>query len=193
MNPVERVKGILLAPKTEWVRIAAEPASVQGIYTSWVMILAAIGPIMILLSSMMFSILGFAFGVRAAISMYVIALVTVAVVALICDLIAPSFGGTKDYVRSLKLVAYSFTAVWVAQIALIVPVLGGLVVLVAAIYAFYLFYLGAPLLGRCSAERAVPYTLVVVLGTIVLMFVIRAIIFNTLYGPMGAATVSLIR
>jgi len=47
MNLVERVKGILLSPKTEWPRIAAEPMTTQQIYTNWVLILAAIGPIAI--------------------------------------------------------------------------------------------------------------------------------------------------
>lgn len=191
MNPVERVKAILFAPKTEWAKIAVEPATVQSVYTGWVMILGAIGPLMVLLSSLMFTILGPVFGIRWAIGMYVMTLITVAVVALVADLLAPGFGGTKDYLRSLKLVAYSFTAVWVAEFALIVPLLGGIVVLIGAVYAFYLFFIGAPVLGRCSVERAAPYTIVVVLGTIVLMFVIRAILYGVMYtpgvpGPLGA-------
>ena len=92
--------------------------------------------------------------------------------------------------RSLKLVAYSFTAVWVAQIALIVPVLGWLVVLVAAFYGFYLFFLGAPLLGRCSVDKAVPFTVVVVLCAIVLGIIVQRILFAGLLigavpGAMG--------
>jgi len=62
MNPVERVKAILFAPKTEWAKIAVEPATVQSVYTGWVMILGAIGPLMVLLSSLMFTILGPVFG-----------------------------------------------------------------------------------------------------------------------------------
>ena len=108
-----------------------------------------------------------------------------AVLALIVDVLAPSFGGTKDYVRSLKLVAYSFTAVWVAEITLIVPVLGWLIVLVAAIYGFYLFFLGAPILGRCSVDKAVPYTIVVVLCAIVLSIIVQRILFAVL--SIGAA------
>ena len=193
MNVADRIKGILLSPRTEWPKIAAEPATVGSIYTGYVMILAVIGPIMVLLSSLMFPALGFAFGARSALTMYVMHLVTVAVIALIADLLAPTFGGTKDYVRSLKLVAYSITAVWVAEIALIVPVLGGLVVLVGAIYAFYLFFVGAPVLGRCSSDRAVPYTIVVVLGTVVLMFIIRAIVLGAAYAPLAGGSYGLVR
>src|SRR3546814_7366747 len=39
---VERVKSILLSPKSEWPVIAAEPATVKGLYTGYFMILAAI-------------------------------------------------------------------------------------------------------------------------------------------------------
>jgi hypothetical protein len=186
MNVVDRIKGILLAPRTEWPTIAAEPATVQSIYTGWVMILAAIGPIMILLSSALFaSVFGIGFGLRAALGAYINSLVAVALLALIVDVLAPSFGGTKDYVRSLKLVAYSFTSVWVAQITLIVPMIGLLIVLIAAIYAFYLFFLGAPLLGRCSVDKAVPYTIVVVLCAVVLTIIVQRILFGLL--SMGSA------
>jgi len=181
MNVVDRIKGILLTPRTEWPKIAAEPATTQSLFTGWVMILAAIGPIMILLASALFaSVFGIGFGLRAALAAYINALVGVAVLALIVDVLAPSFGGTRDYVRSLKLVAYSFTAVWVAEITLIVPVIGWLVVLAGAIYGFYLFFLGAPVLGRCAADKAVPYTIVVVLCAIVLSIIVQRILFALL-------------
>ena len=181
MNIVDRVKGILLAPRTEWPKIAAEPATPQSLYTGWVMILAAIGPVMILLSSALFaSVFGIGFGLRAAIAAYINALVGVAVLALIVDVLAPSFGGSRDYVRSLKLVAYSFTAVWVAEITLIVPIIGWLIVLAGAIYGFYLFFLGAPVLNRCAADKAVPYTIVVVLCAIVLSIIVQKILFTVL-------------
>lgn len=194
MNPVDRVKSILFAPKTEWPRIAAETASVQSIYTGWVMILAAIGPLAILVFSAIWSAgLGFGFGLRAALAAYVNALVGVALLALVVDLLAPSFGGSKDYVRSLKLVAYSLTAVWVAEITLIVPYLGWLIVLVAAIYAFYLFFIGAPVLGRCTADRAAPYTIVVVLCAIVVSYLIQWIIFGIVgFGRIAPGTMGMV-
>jgi hypothetical protein len=188
MSLVDRIKGILLDPKAEWPRIAAEPATVQSLYTSWIMILAAIGPVVILLSSLLFAAsLGFtsAFAVRAAVAAYVNSLVVVALLALIADTLAPSFGGSKDYIRSLKLIAYSFTAVWVAQIALIVPVLGWLVVLAALIYGFYLFFIGAPMLGRCSADRVVPYTIVVVLCAVVVGIIVQRLLFAVLGFGVG--------
>ena len=197
MSIVDRVKGILLEPKAEWPKVAGEPASVQSIYTNWVMILAAIGPVMILLSSALFAAglgFGYGFALRAAVAAYVNALVAVALLALIVDVLAPSFGGSKDYVRSLKLVAYSFTAVWVGEIALIVPVLGWLVVLAATIYAFYVFFLGAPMLGRCSSDKAAPFTIVVVLCAIVLAVIIQRLVFAVLgFGSGVPGTMGMMR
>ena len=156
MALLDRLKGILFDPRAEWPKIAAEPATTQSIYTGWVMILAAIGPL-----AMLTALGGLGLGVH------------VAVLALIVDLLASSFGGTKDFVASLKLVAYSLTAVWIAQVMLILPLLGMLILLGAAIYACYTFFVGAPVLNRCSPDKAIPYTIVVLLCAIVLSYIFR--------------------
>ncbi|HXT03746.1 MAG TPA: YIP1 family protein, partial [Casimicrobiaceae bacterium] len=98
MNLGDRIKGILLEPRGEWVKIAAEPATVQSLYTGWIMILAAIGPIALLLS---------VHSLQIAIAQYVLSLIITFVLALIVDALAPSFGGAKDFVASLKLTAYA--------------------------------------------------------------------------------------
>ncbi len=159
MNLIDRIKGILMDPRSEWPKIAAEPATVQSLYTSWIMILAAIGPLALLLSM---------HSIQIAISQYVLALILTFVLALIVDALAPSFGGTKDFVASLKLTAYSYTIAWLAGIFALLGILGSVLSLVASIYAFYTFYLGAPVLNKASAEKAVPFTLVIVLCGIVL-------------------------
>ncbi len=159
MNLVDRVKRILVEPRSEWVKIAAESATVQSLYTSWIMILAAIGPIALLLSVR---------SVQIAIAQYVLSLIITFVLALIVDALAPSFGGAKDFVASLKLTAYSYTIAWLAGIFNLLGIFGGVVALIATIYAIYTFFLGAPVLNKSSVEKAVPFTLVVVLCGIVL-------------------------
>jgi len=192
MTFVQRVQAILLNPRSEWPTIATEPATVQSIYTNWVMVLAAIGPVMLIVTSPLMG--GIGFGLRAAVAAYVNSLVAVALLAAVVDVLAPSFGGTKDFMRSLKLVAYSFTSVWVAQVALIVPMLGWLLILVAMLYGFYLFFLGAPLLGRCSIDKAVPFTIVVILCAVVLGVIVQRILFALMgFGHAGADPMGLLR
>ena len=175
MAMIDRIKGMLLSPRTEWPKVAAEPATVQSIYTGWVMILGLLGPIAILLLT---SVFFGGFGLLAAVASYVNTLVGIAIIALIADLIAPTFGGTRDYVAALKLVAYAATAVWIAQIALVVPVLGALVALAGAIYSVYLLFLGAPVLKKSSADKAVAYTIVLLLCAIVIGYIISRILLG---------------
>jgi len=186
MNFAERVRGILFEPRAEWPRVAAEATTPQSLYTGYIMILAAIGPIALFVG---LASLGFAFALRTALLAYVNSLVAVAVLALLVDVLAPSFGGKKDYLASLQLTAYSFTAVWVAEIALVVPLLGSIVALLAGIYGFYLFMLGAPVLKKSSADRAIPFTSVVLLCAIVLAYLIEHVLFGMTFsgGPMTAA------
>jgi hypothetical protein len=196
MNLIERVKSILLSPKEEWPRIAAETATMQSLYVGYIMILAAIGPIIMLVA---FAALGFGFGVGTAVFAYIHSLISVAILALIVDVLAPGFGGTKDYVAAMKLVAYSFTAVWIAQIGLLIPVLGLLVVLAGLIYGFYLFFLGVPVLKKSTPDKAVPFTIVVVVSAIVLMYLLGMIArslgfgFGMGGGSMGMGPMGMLR
>jgi len=192
MTFVQRVQAILLDPRSAWPTIATEPATVQSIYTNWVMVLAAIGPVVMIVISPLMG--GIGFGLRAAVVAYANSLVAVALLAAVVDVLAPSFGGTKDYMRSLKLVAYSFTSVWVAQVGLIVPALGWVLILAAMLYGFYLFFLGAPVLGRCSVDKAVPFTIVVILCAIVLGVIVQRILFALMgFGNAGADPMGLLR
>jgi hypothetical protein len=180
---IERVKDILLTPKTEWGVIDAEPATIGGIYTSYVVILAAIGPIAMLIGQQVvgISILGvtykpsIAYSVGSAVLTYLLTLVAVYVSALIIDALAPTFGGTKDKVKAFKVAAYASTASWVAGIFNIIPLLGWLA-LIGGLYGLYLLYLGLPRLMRVAEDKAVGYTVVVIVVQIVLYFVVAMIL-----------------
>ncbi len=168
MAMIDRIRGIVTEPAHEWSSIAAEPATAMSVYTGWILMLAAIGPVAMLFG---YSELGVSWALRVAVSAYVTALVVPAVLALIVDVIAPSFGGERDYVASLKLVAYSCTVVWLAGILHLLGAFAQLVMWVVAVYALYTFFLGAPVLRKCSADKAIPFTLIVVLCAIALFVV----------------------
>jgi hypothetical protein len=174
MNLVDRIKGIVMDPRNEWPKIAAEPATVQSLYTGWIMILAAIGPVALLVSL---------HSIQLAIAQYVLSLIITFVLALIVDALAPSFGGEKDFIASLKLTAYSYTVAWLAGIFYLLGILGGLVALLATIYALYTFFLGAPVLKKSTLERAVPFTLVIVLCGIVLGVLARYVFSGMMMTP----------
>jgi hypothetical protein len=125
------------------------------------------------------------FGLTGAILSYAIALVAIFVLAWIVDALAPTFGGEKNFVASLKLAAYSWTAVWVAGIFHLLPFIGGVIGLLAMIYAFYTFSLGAPVVKKCPAEKAAGYTIVVVICAVVLFVLIGGALTSPMGGMMG--------
>jgi len=164
---VARVQNILLRPAAEWDVIDAEPATVNGLYTGYVMILAAIPPIASVIGSLAF---GHVFAVVGtlifAVVSYALALIGVFVVAFIIDALAPSFDAQKNQIQALKLVAYSYTAAWVAGVAQIIPLVGGLIALIGALYSLYLMYLGLPRLMKSPAEKTIGYFVVSLLVAI---------------------------
>lgn len=181
MALVDRVKNILLSPRTEWPVIEAEPATIASLYTGYIMPLAAIPVICQAIGmSMIGMTIPFIGGhyktpiVSALISaavLYCFSLVAVYIVALIVDALAPSFGGTKNQVQALKVVAYSYTASWVGGILSLIPALSILGVLFG-LYSLYLLYLGLPVLMKSPPDKSLGYTVVVVICTIIVTWVI---------------------
>ena len=77
--------------------------------------------------------------------------------ALIVNALAPTFGGSKDLVAALKVVAYGSTAGFVGGIFNLLPSLSW-IGLLAAFYSIYLIYTGLPVLMRSRPEKAGAYT-----------------------------------
>jgi hypothetical protein len=183
---VSRVKNIIISPATEWDRIDGEPATVKGLYLGYFCILAAIGPICSVIGHLLFSMGLFgALGAMAvvpsiamAVISYVLSLISVAITAFIIDALAPSFGGAKNIVQAFKVAGYSMTPLWVAGVLNIVPPLA-LLALLAGLYGVYVLYLGLPKLMRAPQDKAVGYTVVVILIGIVIQWVMWLVAIST--------------
>jgi hypothetical protein len=182
MNLVERVKAILLTPKTEWPVIEGEPGDAKYLFTNYVAILAAIPAIAGFIGTSLIGFtvptvgtirIGIGLGILNAIFTYVMAFVISYLVALIADGLAPTFGGVKNFDNALKLTVYSYTPGWLAGIFTIVPALAFLSIL--GLYGLYLFWAGVPVLMKVPRERAIGYTAAVIVCAIVLAIVIALI------------------
>jgi len=191
---IERVKGILTTPKTEWPIAAAEPATVGSLYAGYIAIIVALPTIAGFIKSSLIGTSMFGITVRTPVGMgivgmlvhYALTLALVYVMALIVNALAPSFGGQKDMVQALKAVAYAWTASWIAGIAVIVPWLGWLIAIAGAVYAIYLLYLGLPYTMKCPPEKAGGYTAVSIIIAIVLSWIVALIVG----GVIGTAAMS---
>ena len=184
MNIVDRVKRLLLSPDPEWSVIAGEPATLGGLITGYVLPLAALSAIGSLLGTLFIG-LGLMFALRVAIVGLVMAVIGVVILSVIIDALAPTFGVAKNSTNAAKVAAYAPTPAWVGGIFQIIPLLGSLVTFVGALYALYLLYLGLMRVMKSSADKAVGYTVVVVLVGIVVGFVASYITTTFIgIGPM---------
>jgi hypothetical protein len=186
---IARAKSMLLTPRTEWPVVAAEPATVGGIFADYVVILAAIPVVVRLVSSTLLGVsvpflgsyrIGIGAGLTMAALTYVLALVGVFVVALIVEALAPTFGAEKNRVQALKTVAYAYTASWVVSIVGIVPGLGLLAALAGAAYSIYLLNMGLPFTMKCPPDKAVGYTVVTIVVAIIVAFVVNLVVGSVL-------------
>jgi len=182
MNLVERVKRILLSPRTEWEVIDTELTTPAQLYTGYIAPLAAIGPIAQLIGYSVFGIsvpfvgtyrVPIGSAITSAIVTYVMALAMPFLLALIIDALAPTFNGQRSQIQALKVAAYSSTASWVAGIFALIPGVRFLTIL--GIYSLYLLYLGLPVLMKSPREKAIGYTVVVILAAIVLFMLVGVV------------------
>jgi hypothetical protein len=177
MDLVARVKNILLKPKDEWRVIDGESGDTAFLYRNYVCILAAIPPVCSFIGSSLIGYgpfhVGIGRGLVYAVVSYVLALVSVFVVAYVIDFLAGVFGGRRDLASAMKVSAYAPTAAWLAGVFSVIPFLGLLGVL--GLYSLYLLHTGIASLMRPPADKSVIYTIAVVVCVIVIWIVIVSI------------------
>jgi len=182
INIVERVKGILLRPKTEWQVILGETIPISELYKTYIMKLAAIGPIASIIGM---SIVGISLpfvgsfripittSIASAVVNYILTLVGVYVLALVIDGLAPTFSGEKNILQAFKVATYTYTPGWVVGIVALIPALSPLGIL--GLYGLYLLYLGLPILMKSPKEKSLGYTIAVIVAGIIILVLITFI------------------
>ena len=179
-----RVTNILTKPKEEWQVIDRESTSVASIYSGYIVILAAIPVVASFIkmsligTSALFTTVhvGIVSGLIGAIVGYVLSLGGVYLAAFVIEKLAPTFQSQGDTLQALKLVAYAYTAAWVAGVFNLLPIIGILGVLAGGIYSIYLFYLGLPVLMRTPRDKVVAYMIVAALIIFVIYIVIGLVV-----------------
>jgi hypothetical protein len=182
MNLVERVRAILLDPQGEWPAIERESGEPSHLFTNYVALLALIPAIADFVGTSLIGVtapvvgtvrMPFFTGLFNAIFGYVITFVAVYVVAIVIDALAPAFAGQKNFPNALKVTVYSYTPAWLAGIFLLIPGLRFLAVL--GLYGLYLLYTGLPPLMKAPRDKALMYSIAVVVFAVVLAAVIASI------------------
>jgi hypothetical protein len=161
MQLIERVKAILLTPRTEWPVIEQERSTMSDLYIKYVAILAAIPEVAHIIGQSLVGAARVSFGslLLRAVASYLVTLAMVYIIGGVIDLLAPRFGGKKNFPNAMKLSVYSYTPLWLAGIFLLVPGLNFLLILGA--YGLYLLWVGLPMLMQVPRERSFVYAIVV--------------------------------
>src|SRR5215471_16347907 len=177
MNLVERVKAILLQPKSEWPVISGEPGNAGYLIPNYVAIVAAIPPVCAFIGLSIIGYgpvrLGILTGLLDAILVYVLSLISVFVVAYVIDFLAGTFGAQKNFDNAMRVSAYTPTAAWVAGVFNLIPVLAFLSIL--GLYSVYLLYTGIDSLMKPAADKALVYTIAVIVCAIIVWIIILII------------------
>ena len=201
MGLVDRVKNILLTPKTEWPVIAGENSTTAELMGGYVAPLAGVA---VLCGFVGNSVVGMSLplmgtyrtpilaGIGMAVFSFAMAFVGIFIMSLIINALAPTFGAEKNPAQAMKVAVYSYTPAWIAGILGILPALG-LIGLLVSLYGLYLLYLGLPRLMRNPEEKSIGYTAVVVICALVVGFVISLMAGGLMAltggaGMMGAMT-----
>jgi hypothetical protein len=185
---VNRARDILIQPKPEWQVIDGEASTIGGIYTGYVVILAAIPAVAMAVGLLLF---GFGFSgtwttriIIGAVVHYLLGLAAVYVLALIIDALAPTFNSTKNQLNAFKVAAYSGTPAWLAGALMIIPGLGFIALIVGGAYSLYLLFLGLPMLMRTPQDKAVPYVVATIVAYIVIAAVVSQIATRVMLGGL---------
>ena len=183
---IGRVKGILLSPDTEWFKIAYEMPDIKKILLSYVLILAFIPAISLFIgygligqTMMGYTVRSISGGLSQAVIQLLTAILSVYITALVVNMLAGGFNSVKDYGRSVQLVAYAMTPMWVLGILYILPslmFLKILAMLAGGVYAIYLMYKGVPVIMKTPSEKAFAYVVVVIIVGIIVMLVVGLIL-----------------
>ena len=118
--------------------------------------------------------MGIGLRLARAVVVYVLSLVGVFVVAYIIDFLAGTFGARKSPDNAMRVSAYSPTAAWVVGVFNIIPALSFLGIL--GLYSLYLLYTGIAAVMKPPADKALVYTIAVIVCAIIVWIIIFGIV-----------------
>ncbi len=185
---IDRAKNILLAPRDEWPKIAAEPGDVGKLYMGYALPLMVIGAVCGVIGM---SVFGFgALGVNIRVPILT-ALVSGAVqvvlglamlfgLGLVIKALAPSFASQPDQMQAHKLAVYSSTAGLAASVFTIHPQLSVLAIL--GLYSFALLYMGMPRLIGTPEDKRLPF-----IATLVVIALVAGLVLGGVMNAMRPA------
>jgi len=174
---IGRARGVLFEPRTTFKEVDGEFTKPGVLWGRYIIPLAFLGPLAGGVGRLLFgSRLGgrsvgesfdFTGAVMYTVIAFVLALAAVFILSKVISLLAPGFGGQSNDVQALKTAAYSSTPAWIAGILNIHGLFLWLTIIIS-IYTLYLLFVGLPILMKVPKDRAMGYTAVVIIASVVI-------------------------
>jgi hypothetical protein len=151
MQTLRRIVYLIFRPTSEWDLIAEEKTSVDALLRSYILPLALLAPIATMIGMKTFDrdwdpVHGYLVPadqiLAAGVATFFAIVGSILVLAAIFVVIAPMFGGTRDYLAALKVATYGAIPVLLAGATLLLPVMA-IVGLAGFCHTLFLFWLGA--------------------------------------------------
>jgi hypothetical protein len=181
MNVALRAKAMLVDPLREWARIEQEAGDPAFLLSRYVAVLALVPAIFGFVGTSLIGVIvpgGGAVrtpvfdGLFGAIFGYVMTCATVLLLGLLIELVAPWFGGRRDFDRAFKL----------AGIFLVLPGLRFLVL--TGLYGVYVLWLGLSRLVKAPEQRSQGFTLLIAACAGLLLY-LAALAQRLVFGTPG--------
>ena len=174
---ITRARNILLQPRPEWDRIAAEQAGVAGLYFGYLLPIALVVGLIGFVSVSLFS--GFLaswmiFAAAQAAFLIVSSLLGVFVIALIINAIAPAFGALPAAGQAHKLAVYSATAFVISSVFSFGNTFATLGLI--GLYSYGLLWIGLPRVMKPPADKRLPYFAAIVVVSVVIALLVAGLV-----------------
>ncbi len=191
MNALVRAKTLLVDPIAAWRGIEKDIGDPAYLLSRYVAVLALIPALSSFVGATLIGVVApsgaivradVIDGLFGAIFNYAASCAMVLLLGLIIDILAPLFGGRRDFEGAFKLAVYSFTPLWLAGIFLLLPGLRFL--LLTGAYGIYLFFIGAPRLTKVPEQQAANFTVVILICAGALLYA-AALAQRVLFGTPG--------
>ncbi len=171
---VDRIKAILLNPKTEWVAIKSEEKTNKELLLYYALPLAVLAAVTAFIQYLSYSAVGFGYGMRMMIYQVAMPLVAIVIASYVLNELAEKFNSRKNLNNAFKLVTYSYTpgllAAIIANLSWTLSWVG-----LFGLYGIYLFWIGLTEMMETPDDKKVLYVLTAALIIFVINIVITAL------------------
>jgi hypothetical protein len=194
---LSHIKGLLVSPSKEWIKIRDEQCSVADCYIQHALILAAIPAISAYIGA---TLIGWDIGDRnfkftaestipLVLGFYIASLIAIGILGKTIHWMSDTYGTSKKLSTCISLATAITTPLFISGVFALIPVpwLIFLTSLTAIAYSVYLLYSGIPIVMGVNPEKGFLYASAVL--TMALVIVVGILVVTVIFWSMGLAPI----